>query len=115
AIFRPGIIAGNAHTPRYAAWLGRLIPGPFGTIEQDDIGRAPLSLNSSAARPQTGSLLRDINTQIPDGSVNADRFEGIGGRSPVVPEGRPVISSGRAQFIIHVRLRTCFFLHLFVV
>ena len=39
-IFRPGIIAGNAHTPRYAAWLGRLIPGPFGTIEQDEIGRA---------------------------------------------------------------------------
>jgi uncharacterized protein YbjT (DUF2867 family) len=40
AIFRPGIIAGNAHTPSYVAWLGRLIPGPFGTIEQDDIGRA---------------------------------------------------------------------------
>src|SRR6185295_17557331 len=40
AIFRPGIIAGNAHTPGYAAWLGRLIPGQFGTIEQDDIGRA---------------------------------------------------------------------------
>jgi uncharacterized protein YbjT (DUF2867 family) len=40
AIFRPGIIAGNAHTPRYAAWFGRLIPGPFGTIEQDEIGRA---------------------------------------------------------------------------
>jgi uncharacterized protein YbjT (DUF2867 family) len=40
AIFRPGIIAGNAHTPGYAAWLGRLIPGPFGAIEQDDIGRA---------------------------------------------------------------------------
>jgi len=40
AIFRPGIIAGNAHTPRYVAWLGRLIPGPFGAIEQDDIGRA---------------------------------------------------------------------------
>jgi len=38
AIFRPGIIAGNAHTPRYVAWLGRLIPGPFGTIEQNDIG-----------------------------------------------------------------------------
>jgi hypothetical protein len=33
-------IAGNAHTPGYVAWLGRLIPGPFGTIEQDDIGRA---------------------------------------------------------------------------
>src|SRR5258705_5667802 len=40
AIFRPGIIGGNAHTPSYVAWLGRLIPGPFGTIEQDDIGRA---------------------------------------------------------------------------
>jgi uncharacterized protein YbjT (DUF2867 family) len=40
AIFRPGIIAGNAHTPSYAAWLGRLIPGPFGTIEQDEIARA---------------------------------------------------------------------------
>ena len=40
AIFRPGIIAGNAHTPTYAAWLGRLIPGPFGTIEQEDIARA---------------------------------------------------------------------------
>jgi uncharacterized protein YbjT (DUF2867 family) len=39
AIFRPGIIAGNAHTPRYVAWLGRLMPGRFGTIEQDDIGR----------------------------------------------------------------------------
>jgi hypothetical protein len=38
--FPTGIIAGNAHTPSYAAWLGRLIPGPFGTIEQDDIGRA---------------------------------------------------------------------------
>jgi uncharacterized protein YbjT (DUF2867 family) len=40
AIFRPGIIAGNVHTPGYVAWLGRLIPGAFGTIEQADIGRA---------------------------------------------------------------------------
>jgi len=40
AIFRPGIIAGNVHTPGYVAWLGRLIPGRFGAIEQDDIGRA---------------------------------------------------------------------------
>ena len=40
AIFRPGIIGGNVHTPGYASWLGRLIPGPFGTIDQDDIGRA---------------------------------------------------------------------------
>lgn len=40
AIFRPGIIAGNVHTPGYVAWLGRLIPGRFGTIKQEDIGRA---------------------------------------------------------------------------
>jgi uncharacterized protein YbjT (DUF2867 family) len=40
SVFRPGIIAGNAHTPTYAAWVGRLIPGPFGTIDQEDIARA---------------------------------------------------------------------------
>ncbi len=40
AIFRPGIIAGNAHTPAFLALLGRFIPGSFGTIDQDDIGRA---------------------------------------------------------------------------
>jgi uncharacterized protein YbjT (DUF2867 family) len=40
AIFRPGIIAGNAHTPALLALLGRLVPGAFGTIDQDDIGRA---------------------------------------------------------------------------
>jgi uncharacterized protein YbjT (DUF2867 family) len=40
AIFRPGIIGGNVHTPGYVAWLGRLIAGKFGTIEQDEIGRA---------------------------------------------------------------------------
>ncbi|HEX4514911.1 MAG TPA: NAD(P)H-binding protein [Polyangiaceae bacterium] len=40
SIFRPGIIAGNVNTPGYASALGRLIPGSYGTIEQDDIGRA---------------------------------------------------------------------------
>jgi len=51
AIFRPGIIGGNVHTPGYAAWLGRLIPGRFGTIEQDDIGRAFVAefMSSTAA------------------------------------------------------------------
>src|SRR5262249_44332230 len=49
-IFRPGIIGGNVHTPSYAAWLGRLIPGRFGTIVQDDIGRAFVAefINGSA-------------------------------------------------------------------
>lgn len=50
SIFRPGIIGGNVHTPGYVAWLGRLIPGRFGTVEQDDIGRAFVAefLRSSA-------------------------------------------------------------------
>lgn len=50
AIFQPGIIGGNAHTPGYAAFLGRLIPGRFGTIDQDEIGRAFAAefVNSSA-------------------------------------------------------------------
>ena len=50
AIFRPGIIGGNVHTPGYVAWLGRLIPGRFGTIEQDQVGRAFVAefLSSSA-------------------------------------------------------------------
>ena len=51
AVFRPGIIAGNAHTPRYVAWLGRLIPGRFGTIEQDDIGRAFVAEFISSSAP----------------------------------------------------------------
>ena len=51
AIFRPGIIAGNAHTPHYVAWLGRLIPGRFGTIEQDDIGRAFVAEFISSSAP----------------------------------------------------------------
>ncbi|WP_114240999.1 NAD(P)H-binding protein [Dyella sp. C9] len=40
AILRPGIIAGNVHTPGFLALVGRLVPGSFGTIDQDDIGRA---------------------------------------------------------------------------
>ena len=40
AIFRPGIIAGNAHTPHWVAALGRFIPGPWGTVDQQAIARA---------------------------------------------------------------------------
>ena len=40
AIFRPGIIVGNAHTPRWVEWLGKLVPSPWGNIEQRDIGAA---------------------------------------------------------------------------
>lgn len=55
AIFPPGIIGGNAHTPGYVAWLGRLIPGRFGTIEQDDIGRAFAAEISNSSTP--GSVM----------------------------------------------------------
>src|SRR5580658_5906949 len=40
AIFRPGIIVGNAHTPRWVGWLGKLVPGSWGSIEQRYIGKA---------------------------------------------------------------------------
>lgn len=51
AIFRPGIIGGNVHTPGYAAWLGRIVPGKFGTIEQDDIARAFVAEFLSTSAP----------------------------------------------------------------
>jgi uncharacterized protein YbjT (DUF2867 family) len=59
AIFRPGIIAGNAHTPGYLAWLGRLVPGPFGTIEQDDIGRAFAAEFIGTAAPNGVAVLEN--------------------------------------------------------
>src|SRR6185369_17024824 len=40
AIFRPGIIVGNVHTPSWVGWLGKLVPGPWGNINQRDIGKA---------------------------------------------------------------------------
>jgi uncharacterized protein YbjT (DUF2867 family) len=40
AIFRPGIIVGNAHTPAWISWLGSLVPGSFGNIDQRILGRA---------------------------------------------------------------------------
>jgi uncharacterized protein YbjT (DUF2867 family) len=40
AVFRPGIIIGNAHTPAWAGWLGSLVPGSFGNIDQRILGRS---------------------------------------------------------------------------
>jgi len=56
AIFRPGIIVGNAHTPVYAEWLGNLVPGKFGNIDQQVLGRsiaAEIALN----RRETGEAI----------------------------------------------------------
>ena len=50
AIFRPGIIVGNAHTRAIAGWFGTLIPGKFGNIDQQILGRsiaAEVALHSS--------------------------------------------------------------------
>src|SRR3984957_16032633 len=58
AIFRPGIIVGNAHTPAWVAWLGRLVPGAFGNIDQRILARsiaAEIALNSR----ETGEVARE--------------------------------------------------------
>ncbi len=56
AIFRPGIIVGNAHTPGLVGALGNLIPGPYGGIHQRILGRsiaAEIALHNNA----TGEVL----------------------------------------------------------
>jgi uncharacterized protein YbjT (DUF2867 family) len=72
AIFRPGIIVGNAHTPAWAGWLGSVIPGPFGNIDQRVLGRsiaAEIALHSRAAGEVTREnaamkqLANDFSTQ----------------------------------------------------
>ena len=58
AIFRPGIIVGNAHTPAWVSWLGSLIPGSFGNIDQRILGRsiaAEIALHSG----ETGEVIRE--------------------------------------------------------
>ncbi len=58
AIFRPGIIVGNSHTPAWSVWLGSLLPGPFGNIDQRILGRsiaAEIALHSQ----ETGEITRE--------------------------------------------------------
>jgi uncharacterized protein YbjT (DUF2867 family) len=58
AIFRPGIIAGNVHTPSWVGLLGNLVPGGFGTIDQRILGRsiaAEIALHSR----DTGEVIRE--------------------------------------------------------
>jgi uncharacterized protein YbjT (DUF2867 family) len=57
AIFRPGIIVGNAHTPAWTAWLGRLVPGPFGNIDQQILGRS-IAAEIALHRRETGEVTR---------------------------------------------------------
>ena len=53
ALFRPGIIAGNVHTPKWVEWLGRLIPGRYGNIDQDVMGRA-FAVELAMPEPEPG-------------------------------------------------------------
>jgi uncharacterized protein YbjT (DUF2867 family) len=58
AIFRPGIIVGNAHTPAWVGWLGNLVPGSFGNIDQRILARsiaAEIALHSQEA----GEVIRE--------------------------------------------------------
>jgi uncharacterized protein YbjT (DUF2867 family) len=58
AIFRPGIIVGNAHTPAWAGWLGRLVPGPFGNIDQQVLGRS-IAAEIALHNREAGEVIRD--------------------------------------------------------
>jgi len=58
AIFRPGIIVGNAHTPAWAGWLGRLVPGPFGSIDQRVLGRS-IAAEIALHRGEAGDVIRE--------------------------------------------------------
>jgi uncharacterized protein YbjT (DUF2867 family) len=58
AIFRPGIIVGNAHTPAWASWLGILVPGPYGNIDQQILGRS-IAAEIALHRRDVGEVIRE--------------------------------------------------------
>jgi uncharacterized protein YbjT (DUF2867 family) len=58
AIFRPGIIVGNAHTPAWSVWLGHLLPERFGNIEQQILGRS-IAAEIGLHNQETGEVIRE--------------------------------------------------------
>jgi uncharacterized protein YbjT (DUF2867 family) len=56
AIVRPGVIGGNAHTPAWVSLLGNLLPGPFGNIDQQILGRA-IALEVALHNGESGELI----------------------------------------------------------
>ena len=58
AIFRPGIIVGNAHTPAWIGWLGKLVPGPFGSIDQRILGRS-IAVEIALLSREAGEVTRE--------------------------------------------------------
>ena len=70
AIFRPGIIVGNVHTPAWVGWLGRLVPGPYGSIDQRILGRAiaaevALHSRESGEVNRENAAMKKLAAQIP--------------------------------------------------
>lgn len=58
AIFRPGIIVGNVHTPVWVGWLGSLVPGKFGNIDQTVLGRS-IAAEIAFHRQEIGTVIRE--------------------------------------------------------
>jgi len=58
AIFRPGIIVGNAHTPAWVGWIGNIIPGSYGNIHQQILGRA-IAAEIALHSRETGEVIRE--------------------------------------------------------
>jgi uncharacterized protein YbjT (DUF2867 family) len=80
AIFRPGIIVGNAHTPAWVGWLGFLLPGPFGSIDQRILARsiaAEIALHNREAGEVTreNAAIKRLTAQlaIPSPDSSAER------------------------------------------
>src|SRR3984885_10491149 len=59
AIFRPGIIVGNAHPPAWVGWLGSVVPGPFGNIDLRILGRSIAAEIALHSREAGGALRRN--------------------------------------------------------
>jgi uncharacterized protein YbjT (DUF2867 family) len=69
AIFRPGIIVGNAHTPVWVGWFGSLVPGRFGNIDQRILGRsiaAEIALHSQQTVEATceNAAMKRLSAQV---------------------------------------------------
>jgi uncharacterized protein YbjT (DUF2867 family) len=58
AIFRPGIIIGNSHTPVWVGWLGSLVPGSFGNVDQQILGRS-IAAEIALHRRDAGDVIRE--------------------------------------------------------
>ena len=70
AIFRPGIIAGNAHTPSWVSLLGGLVPGRFGSIDQQTLGRsiaaeATLHGSDSGEKVLENRAMKELAAELP--------------------------------------------------